>query len=310
MNDNEAVVRADDHEAARGGNVSTKPPKSKKAKKKAKSKNLDISIAPDIKSRDEAHRIIVEYHVLLAQKERSLRGGDEAGAEASEAKLKSLGGIRKYQEASIFDYNYRKKRPDGWIAAQLQQPHCSHLPRPIKLFDVGSLCNFFSRYPWLSVTAIDIESRSPLVTKMDFFDYPLTPAAFDVVVLGLVVNFIPSPEKRGEMLQRSVYLLKNGGILFITLPRACIDQSKYCTHDRFVSLLRDLGLEEYPEAHASAYSPKEDGKVVYYQFIKRAGCGHCLEDGTYVGPAHREGLVRKTGNDFSTVLLPVKAKKR
>jgi len=50
------------------------------------------------------------------------------------------------------------------------------------------------------VTAIDLEARAPTVQQMDFFDYPIdktTKASFDVIVLGLVINFVPTAEKRG-----------------------------------------------------------------------------------------------------------------
>lgn len=34
--------------------------------------------------------------------------------------MEKLGGIRRYQDASVFDYSFRKDRPDKWVLEVLQ----------------------------------------------------------------------------------------------------------------------------------------------------------------------------------------------
>jgi len=90
----------------------------KKKKKKKKRSAAEPVVAP-LKSRDEAHKIIVAYHNLVKKKQKLEEKNDVEGAKEAEKEMEAIGGIRMYQEASIFDYNTRKKRPDGWIAAQV-----------------------------------------------------------------------------------------------------------------------------------------------------------------------------------------------
>lgn len=57
--------------------------------------------------------------------------------------------------------------------------------------------------------------------QKDFFD--LVPAEnYDVVVMAMVVNCVPSPELRGLMLLLSNLHLKMGGHYIIALPRRCL----------------------------------------------------------------------------------------
>lgn len=35
--------------------------------------------------------------------------------------MEKIGGIRRYQDASVFDYSFRKDRPDKWIVEVLTE---------------------------------------------------------------------------------------------------------------------------------------------------------------------------------------------
>lgn len=66
---------------------------------------------------------------------------------------------------------------------------------------------------------------------------------FDVVCLSLCVNFEGCPWRRGDMLQAAARLVcQPDGLVFIALPRPCIDNSRYLDEDRMTAVLRALGL--------------------------------------------------------------------
>ena len=99
----------------------------------------------------------------------------------------------------------------------------------------------------------------PKVIRYDFFDFyedyvvqkKIDPAldinlgGYDGIVLSLVINFVGSPHKRGEMLFKCSHpkLLKKGGLLFIVLPNACISNSRYFDMDIFTALMKHLNFE-------------------------------------------------------------------
>ncbi|ORZ29990.1 putative methyltransferase-domain-containing protein [Catenaria anguillulae PL171] len=116
------------------------------------------------------------------------------------------------------------------------------------------------------VCSIDLHPQSKDVQQCDFFHYPLaTPASsskatdwtqyavqpdppslshftthqFDLVSLSLVVNFLPTPAARGAMLAKSIAHLDPCGLrlVYVVLPRACLDNSRYMTHARFVDVV-------------------------------------------------------------------------
>ncbi|KAL7753680.1 25S rRNA (adenine2142-N1)-methyltransferase [Sorochytrium milnesiophthora] len=117
------------------------------------------------------------------------------------------------------------------------------------------------------VVSIDLRPQSVHVKQCDFFLYPLRdqqqdrfveyafdrpsgtddstedaadlPHLFDIVSLSLVVNFLPTPQARGAMLQKAVMHLAPQGarLLYIVLPLACMDNARYNTEQHFVNVI-------------------------------------------------------------------------
>jgi len=182
----------------------------------------------------------------------------------------------------------------------------------IRLLDVGSLSNHYLPYSDLiDCTAIDLNPQHPSVKKMDFFDMPVPRSnrtasisesgssqngdgddgLYDVVVLSLVLNFVGDRSKRGLMIQRSLKLLRSDGVgrLFIILPAACLRNSRWINHERFVTkCMKPLG--------ATLGECKYTRKLACMEFIK---------DPASTTPAVRsfrsEGIVLpgETRNNFS-----------
>lgn len=118
----------------------------------------------------------------------------------------------------------------------------------------------------LNVHAIDIRSTDDRIQQINFFDFPLpddatakTRPAYDVLVNSMVINCVTTPEQRGKMLHLCYKQLRPGGVLFLTLPKLCLKQSKFMTCKYFEEILTDgLGFEILDE------SAKDSPKLAFY----------------------------------------------
>jgi hypothetical protein len=72
------------------------------------------------------------------------------------------------------------------------------------------------------------------------------PQPFDAIVMSLVLNFQGDPRKRGDMIALAAdpRLLRSDtkGMLFVALPSASLDNSRYCDINRFVNVCKTLGF--------------------------------------------------------------------
>eukprot|EP01116_Phalansterium_solitarium_P007085 TRINITY_DN19563_c0_g1_i1.p1 TRINITY_DN19563_c0_g1~~TRINITY_DN19563_c0_g1_i1.p1 ORF type:complete len:320 (-),score=91.95 TRINITY_DN19563_c0_g1_i1:24-983(-) len=272
------------------------PQKKKKPKKKS-GKKKPIIFLP--KSRKTATKIISEYHTLLKQLDhvkkeagqntpKSAQVGDDTDdaddgfnkpehwteideSLAPDAKhkvaeiersLKELGGIRTYQEASLFDYKSRNHSSCRWVTDKLTEAGLRPTGKRdrITLLDVGAIVNNYQPVKWIDCMAIDLQPRDTGVVKKDFFDLPAD-LRFNVIVLSLVVNFVPDARKRGEMLRRSHSMLTDAGHLFVILPLACLNNSRYLTHELFERMLAALGF--------AVVHKKDSKKLAFYMLRKQ-----------------------------------------
>ena len=114
----------------------------------------------------------------------------------------------------------------------------------------------------LQVRAIDLHSMHRNIEQVDFLSLPLPTDAnieekYDVIVCSMVLNCVPTPIMRGEMLQRLVHFLLPGGFVYITLPKTCLCLSPYLDFEMFSQLLRFIGL------HIINHS-KDTPKLAYF----------------------------------------------
>ena len=84
----------------------------------------------------------------------------------------------------------------------------------LRLLEVGAVNTQFLSVPWLDVRAIDIKSQHPRIEQIDFFSME-PESSYDAVVLSMVLNCVPSPRKRGQMLALVRKHLLPGGQLFL-----------------------------------------------------------------------------------------------
>ena len=178
----------------------------------------------DMKSRRKARFVTSQYHsirneitaiekdddILAIDKERKKKVLDE--------KLIAIGGVDKYQQASIISTSHFKT--SRWVVTTLEalglNPSSQNISsRPIvefeksssggttvvgsttetsytpprscklKVLEVGAINVQLQQCRWLDVRAIDVNSQHPSIEECDFFD--ITPTAeFDAVVCSMV----------------------------------------------------------------------------------------------------------------------------
>jgi len=116
----------------------------------------------------------------------------------------------------------------------------------------------------ISVRAIDLRSTFADIEEKDFLQMPVQnekKGTYDVIVCSMVLNCVTTPEQRGEMLSLLYKQLRPGGLCFFTIPRLCINQSKFIDRKLFEELLTDaLGFV--------IDSQKETPKVAFW-ILKR-----------------------------------------
>ncbi|UZJ56154.1 hypothetical protein CBS101457_005474 [Exobasidium rhododendri] len=230
----------------RGGVKHAKHPKVKSSISEETSASKDTSAKPvkaPTTDGPSAHSLLIaSFHAL---EKKLAQATDEAERKKLLMERESLGGLKAYQDASLAGVDNLKGGESGkWIMQTVREVR-GNVREDIKLLDVGSLTGTsFVKYPWIKATSIDIEPRGPNVQQVDFFDFPV-PASeedrFDVVSLSMVINFVGDIQDRGRMLIHAHRFLKKGGHLALILPLACVNNSRYCTHERLEETLKSCG---------------------------------------------------------------------
>ena len=124
-------------------------------------------------------------------------------------------------------------------------------------FKVGAINTTLLDNECLSVDAIDLLSRHERIQQRDFFDVPAK-ADYDLVVSSMVLNSVPTPDKRGEMLLGYNRHLRVGGHLCLMIPKSCLTHSKDGLNVQGFSDLLSRGLG----FHIIMY--RESPKVAFY----------------------------------------------
>ncbi|KDE03008.1 hypothetical protein MVLG_06476 [Microbotryum lychnidis-dioicae p1A1 Lamole] len=278
------------------GMVKRKGKDKRKGKAKAKDQSEIVAAAfppeQDLDSRESKVKLIREFHAI----EKRLAATQDPKERADLiAKREQLGGLQKYQDASVHGGDKsRGGETSKWCVTQLKElkvgvdkgkqrekrkvepvvnaDGTKTWPKiereKLRLLDVGAIAGTaYEDYAWIESTSIDLNPQSESVLKHDFFDYPPPPASgrfFDVVALSLVLNFEGSLTRRADMLRRAHLYLKPQGLLFLVLPLPCLTNSRYMNHTRLEAILLTTGW--------APVRRKDSAKLTYW-LCKRVGDG-------------------------------------
>lgn len=204
----------------------------------------------------------------------------------------SVIGLDAYQRASLQGESASHAAEfdsSVWVLAELTKllnEAKDASPGALALLDVGAIVHRFpdkltlegGDIP-LSASAIDLNPRDERVQKADFFEFAAKRVRegapkYHAVCLCLCVNFVGSPALRGEMLRLAGLIANKGGLLFLTLPRACVDNSRFMDEEALRHVLQMAGWD--------ALSRRDSAKLVLLVCRRREGEGE-----------HKAGVVRK-----------------
>nr|OQO18593.1 hypothetical protein B0A51_12081 [Rachicladosporium sp. CCFEE 5018] len=253
--------------------------------------------------------LIRTHHALQKQLTAAKAQGDQTKASEIQAKIDSLGGLERYQQASIQGQSSERGGDSSIVLIKFLEdvlPDLRTRTEKIKLLEVGALSvdNACSKSKLFDVERIDLNSQSEGILQQDFMERPL-PAngddKFDIISLSLVLNYVPDNVQRGEMLRRTRTFLAHHGrdgdvlpALFLALPAACVTNSRYFNDETLSEIMTRLGYMEVKR--------KQTAKLVYYLYHLDAD-SPSSGNAAYGKKEIRSGATR---NNFSVVLKPAR----
>lgn len=296
-------------------------------KKKRAKLNLTAGRPPTIQkpksiSRKATRTLINQIHTLEKRRKQAAQNGDAAAEAAIASEISSLGGIEKYQQASLQGQRNDRGGDSSkilldWlkpVKPTLQALADSDPPHRMRMLEVGALSttNACSLSGLFHIVRIDLNSQAEGILQQDFMERPLPKdesERFDIISLSLVLNFVPEAGGRGDMLLRTLEFLHppsrfrdgtNAGLkphfpsLFLVLPAPCVSNSRYLDGGKLNAIMSSLGYQ--------LTESKTTQKLVYYLWTRAADRPPLLRSGaSFTKKELRSGASR---NNFAIVLKP------
>ncbi|KAI1331166.1 putative methyltransferase-domain-containing protein [Xylariaceae sp. FL0255] len=257
-------------------------------------------------SRKATRTLINTVHQLEKQKAQAASAGDRAAVASADAQITALGGIEKYQQASLQGQRSDRGGDSSHVLMEWLKPVFSTSniqPRgSIRMLEVGALSttNECSKSGFFNMKRIDLNSQSEGIIQQDFMERPLPTddtELFDIISLSLVLNFVPNAQGRGDMLLRTLDFLKEPDTrpsstfpcLFLVLPAPCVTNSRYMDEQLLGNIMAALGYTRTRH--------KVTHKLVYYLWTRTSGI--LAQVPTFKKSEIRAGSTR---NNFSITL--------
>lgn len=188
-------------------------------------------VAPPMTSRRKARQVTTSFHRLTA----ALAAAEASSQQPRALKLRRLvhAQRRKYQEASVLSTSIYST--SDWVLKRVKG-----LGAGRRLLEIGAINTQLLDSQRVDARSVDLRSTNPRIDECDFFDVH---DRFEIIVCSLVLNCVDTPERRGAMLMR-MRDMATDGLVFLVLPRSCLERSRVTTPAAFDDALRALGFEE------------------------------------------------------------------
>jgi len=236
-------------------------------KKRRQPRSLAAGRPPTIQrtksiSRTATKALINKHHLLEKKKQQAVARGDKAEEAVISAEIEALGGLEHYQQASLQGQRHDRGGDSSRVLIQWLEPHLTlrKESRRLRMLEVGALStqNACSKSGYFDIERIDLNSQGEGILQQDFMKRPLprdSSECFDIISLSLVLNFVPDPRGRGEMLLRTVQFLHQpdnyvGELansfpsLFLVLPAPCVTNSRYLDEDLLGAIMTAVGYNK------------------------------------------------------------------
>ncbi|KXT13683.1 hypothetical protein AC579_8107 [Pseudocercospora musae] len=229
--------------------------KSKKKKKKEQLQSLKSGRPPPSQtsipktlSSKTTQATIVKFHHLNKSLATAISSNNTHAIKTIEREIQNLGGLKAYQEASILGQS--KPRGGDSSIVLIDWLLATTTTKSMKILEIGAVSTKTAiSKPGLfqEIVRIDLNPRGPGILKQDFMQRAFD--EFSILSLSLVLNFVPTPRGRGEMLARTTKFLEKrggqekegGGMLFLVLPAPCVLNSRYFDDERLEKIMGSLG---------------------------------------------------------------------
>lgn len=285
-------------------------------KKKGPPKNLTAGRPPVLHrpksmSRTTTKALINKHHLLQKRKRQAIAKGDKAEVAIIDAEIEALGGLERYQEASLQGQRHDRGGDSSRVLMQwlksILSSRKSDSNRRLRMLEVGALStqNACAKSGHFDIVRIDLKSQEQGILEQDFMERPLPrdeSERFDIISLSLVLNFVPDAKGRGDMLRRTTQFLRAPGCyvdspslaasfpsLFLVLPAPCVTNSRYLDEERLVAIMESLGY--------TMVESKTSQRLVYYLWKRTRVCTG--PDSVFPKKEVRSGSTR---NNFAVVL--------
>ncbi|GKY95300.1 hypothetical protein MPSEU_000491900 [Mayamaea pseudoterrestris] len=282
-----------------------------------KKRQRPLAPAP-LRSLKRARQITTTFHRLSRQLVAAQAKDDASEIAKLTKQLDEAGGREAYQQASQISTTIHST--SKWVMAHLvgkgwnrgiltaKEGHGDSDQtqpmnwRPTRLLEVGAinmqLLEAAERSNGkLIVRAIDLQSSHAEIEEADFLEImPVQHKQYDVIVCSMVLNCVNTAEDRGKMICRLYHFTVPQGLVFVTIPKTCLQLSPFIDEPSFVEILKTVGFEVVEQK----YSPKLCFFILRRPMMTYNISDDALRKWATVKEIRRGKKYRK--NDFSVIL--------
>ncbi|KAK6350784.1 hypothetical protein TWF718_003970 [Orbilia javanica] len=264
-----------------------------------------------------SRNLIRSHHTTQKRLSQAIQQNDPTAIAELTSKLTTSGGLEAYQRASVSGQSSKRGGDSSKILVDWFQE--LGVPKPVtkksshhndnnnddgdsndngsndlssyRLLEIGCLSPTNTVHSYFSKpqrTLMDLNSLHPdEILKQDFMNFPVpknVDDGYDIISCSLVLNYVPTPSGRGEMLRHITSFMEQAlercrkrlcsistkstnkepekhwsnafPAVFLVLPAPCVTNSRYLTEDRLQEIMVSLGYEQLRR--------KLSPKLVYY----------------------------------------------